>query len=87
MRDIRFKPLFLLSLLLSLLSVATVSYALPFTIVPAAPLPRFITPGGTAVASYTVTNNTGHNAIIIRLLICRQMLALLIVQVVQATLI
>lgn len=59
MRNIRFKPLFLLSLLLSLLSVTTVSYALPFTIVPAGPLPRFITPGGTAVASYTVTNNTG----------------------------
>jgi hypothetical protein len=48
-----------LSLITLLSSLGAVSHALPFTIVPQGTLPTTVSAGGTATASYTVTNNTG----------------------------
>ena len=47
----------LLAALVTLLSLSSFSYALPFNIVPAAPLPTSLFPGNTVNAFYTVSSN------------------------------
>lgn len=52
------RKLIALAFLIALTLVSNLSYALPFTIIPAATLPTNVVPEQTRLAFYTVTNNT-----------------------------